>query len=51
MLDQACRGEAREGGGVRMGLNKVAADPTGAPVAPSVAAINRHDPSVCCGNM
>lgn len=42
MLDQACRRE--EGGGEKGewdgGLNKVAADPTGASMAPAVTSVN-----------
>lgn len=43
MLEQACRREEGEGGARQDGdLNKVSADPTGAPTAPAVAAVNRH---------
>lgn len=37
MLDLVCRE-----GGWRGSLNKVAVDPTGAPIAPAVTAVNRH---------
>lgn len=43
VLWSAAVGDARPGGlGVSGGLNKVAADPTGAPIAPAVTVANRR---------